>query len=159
MEKKSLFGEENNGMWLLVKQGSKANKSGFWIEAVSCRYYFFIFSLRKLLSWRGQLSKNDINKLRYLSDLAKKACAFGLLSDGEHDDLIGFNKRRGQLIHNLLNLKDGAYNDFEKEYLDSSKLVVMLQEKLIGPCKFGSVESREDFLKQKNKLLNNIKAL
>ncbi|MFC1656412.1 hypothetical protein ACFL14_00380 [Patescibacteria group bacterium] len=143
-----MFNEQNKRLWPVIKLMVRAKRNKFWIEAVSCQYYYLVWQLRLLLHYKGEVSKNEIGKSRYLSTLNKKAFNKKLLTETEYKKIDSYNEKRGRLIHNLLN-RDFEYNQWEVEYRKGSDLIGMLQEKLIGKLKFGPEESYEDFLKKK----------
>lgn len=142
MTKKNPYQDHVDRLWILLKYKLRAQKNGYWIEALSLSYVILEIELRLLLSSKAgtsgvPISKAKIESQKYLLKLANTAKEKGFIDQRLWDRIKEFNEIRNKTIHGLAQ-GDITYEDLEKPISTITELVHDIQNQwipyTIGPA-------------------------
>jgi len=141
------YQDEVNKMWDIIKLRVRAIKQGYWLEAIDLTYILLEIELRLLLTSKAgakgkPLSKDKIDRQRYLMNLANLAKDSGFLSESLWERIREFNNKRRAAIHGLAKCKI-SYHELEKVCKNTEELIYDIQS-LWLPIKYGEEEVYEE---------------
>ena len=137
------YQDQVNRMWDLIKLKIRAQKNGFWIEALDLSYILLEIELRLLLSSKAgnkgrPIDAEKIDKQEYLMSLANLAKDRDFIDKDTWDKLQDFNDVRRKTIHKLAQ-GEITYDQLAEPVSEVTKIVHVLQEQWL-PIKIGKVE-------------------